>query len=61
MRAGQIRWEKDGEVDDSQDKDDDAHRLWAPAAVDAGLTPINFLQPSYYRQFKSQLGEFGVS
>jgi hypothetical protein len=25
----------------------------------AGLTPINFLQPSYYFQYKSQLGEFG--
>jgi hypothetical protein len=25
----------------------------------AGLTPTNFLQPSYYFQFKSQLGEFG--
>jgi hypothetical protein len=26
----------------------------------AGLTPINFLQPSYYFQYKSQLGEFGA-
>jgi len=25
----------------------------------AGLTPLNFLQPSYYFQYKSQLGEFG--
>jgi hypothetical protein len=25
----------------------------------AGLTPTNFLQPSYYFQYKSQLGEFG--
>ena len=25
----------------------------------AGLTPTNVLQPSYYKQFKSQLGEFG--
>jgi hypothetical protein len=25
----------------------------------AGLTPLNFLQPSYYFEYKSQLGEFG--
>jgi hypothetical protein len=42
-----------------------SYRPNAPLQMDdvevlfAGLTPTNFLQPSYYFQYKSQLGEFG--
>jgi len=49
-------WALSGEV---------SYRPNAPLQIDdvetlfAGLTPTNVLQPSYYYQFKSQLGEFG--